>query len=148
MEILDIRGKFAMCVSTEFNTVESMAIKARKTSGSKLKLIKNDPWLAPFAGAIEGRHHDAVAKEAELTSGCGSLTDFANAHRYFGLHRLDDGSWVFREWAPNAVEIVLVGDFSRWERRTEYALRPIGGGVWEGRFPADAMSHGQFYKCT
>lgn len=146
MEILDIRGKFAMCVSTEFNTVESMAIKARKTSGSKLKLIKNDPWLAPFAGAIEGRHHDAVAKEAELTSGCGSLTDFANAHRYFGLHRLDDGSWVFREWAPNAVEIVLVGDFSRWERRTEYALRPIGGGVWEGRFPADAMSHGQFYK--
>ncbi len=146
MEILDIRGKFAMCVSTEFNTVESMAIKARKTSGSKLKLIKNDPWLAPFAGAIEGRHHDAVAKEAELTSGCGSLTDFANAHRYFGLHRLDDGSWVFREWAPNAVEIVLVGDFSRWERRTEYALRPIDGGVWEGRFPADAMSHGQFYK--
>ena len=32
-----------------------------------LKLIKNDPWLAPYKQAIEGRHNRAVEKISELT---------------------------------------------------------------------------------
>ena len=28
-----------------------------------LAIIKNDPWLKPFAAAIEGRHQDAINKE-------------------------------------------------------------------------------------
>ena len=34
-----------------------------------LNIIKNDPWLEPFAPAIEGRHNDAVRKEKELVKG-------------------------------------------------------------------------------
>ena len=30
-----------------------------------LKLIKNDPWLAPYKQAIEGRHNRAVEKISE-----------------------------------------------------------------------------------
>ena len=52
-----------------------------------LKLVANDPWLEPYKDAIEGRHNDAVAKEADITRECGSLDAFANAHNYFGLHR-------------------------------------------------------------
>ena len=45
-----------------------------------LKLIKQDPWLAPYADAIEGRYKYAVAKERELTASCGSLSDFATGY--------------------------------------------------------------------
>ncbi|MDE7389286.1 MAG: 1,4-alpha-glucan-branching enzyme, partial [Muribaculaceae bacterium] len=120
--------------------------KAPKTPKSRLKLIKNDPWLAPYTEAIEGRHNDAVAREAELTARSGSLARFADAHEYFGLHRQSDGTWVFREYAPNAGEIHLIGDFSDWQPERRYALKPIGGGVWEGRFSKTALRHGQYYK--
>ncbi|MDE6127396.1 MAG: 1,4-alpha-glucan-branching enzyme, partial [Muribaculaceae bacterium] len=113
----------------------------------KLAIYKNDPWLRPYSGAIDGRHADALAKEADLTQESGSLSDFANAHKYFGLHRVR-GGWVFREWAPNATAIFLTGDFSRWRENPEFELRPIGGGVWEGWFPADAIQHGQYYKMS
>ena len=90
-----------------------------------LSIIKNDPWLEPYADAIEGRHRDAVNKEKELTAADGSLKAFANAYNYFGLHRTDSG-WVFREWAPNATGITLVGDFSKWKEYRKYALKPVG----------------------
>ena len=137
-----------MPIKTLSNIPSPMPRKTKPAAApkSRLKLIKNDPWLAPYTAAIEGRHNDAIAKEADLTSDAGSLSEFANAHQYFGLHRLHDGSWVFREYAPNAGDITLIGDFSDWKPEREYALRPIGGGVWEGRFPAGAISHGQHYK--
>ncbi len=114
-----------------------------------LNILKNDQWLPPYAPAIEGRHEDALRKLKDLTAATGSLSDFANAHKYFGLHRQKDGSWVFREWAPNASAITLIGDFSGWKALPEYRLRRAGGGlsgVWEGTFAADAIADGQLYK--
>ncbi|MCI9607249.1 MAG: 1,4-alpha-glucan-branching enzyme [Muribaculaceae bacterium] len=117
--------------------------KTKKT----LNLIKNDPWLEPYAEAIIGRHEDALRKEKELTAASGSLDNFANAHNYFGLHRNDDGGWVFREWAPNATEVTLIGDFSDWKELAKYTLTRLpDSGVWEINLPADALRHGQFYK--
>lgn len=115
----------------------------------QLNILKNDPWLAPYAAAIEGRHKDAIRKERELTSEAGSLADFANAHKYFGLHRQKDGSWVFREWAPNATGVCLTGDFSGWKALPQYRLQRVGGGVsgvWETVLPKDAIADGQLYK--
>ena len=44
-----------------------------------LPIVKNDPWLEPYADIIEGRHQDVVRKEAELTNnGAMTLPDFAN----------------------------------------------------------------------
>lgn len=31
-----------------------------------LNIIKNDPWLEPYADAINGRHQHVVEKEKEL----------------------------------------------------------------------------------
>ena len=119
-------------------------MKKQKTLG----IIKNDPWLQPFADAITGRHQDAVIKESDLTREAGSLNDFANAHKYFGLHRQPDGSWIFREWAPNASSITLIGDFSNWQALEAYALHrlPDSDGVWEITLPAKALHHGEFFK--
>ncbi len=113
----------------------------------QLALIANDPWLEPFSQAIEGRHNDAINKERDLTQGCdGKLTDFANAHQYFGLHRQPDGSWIFREWAPNATQITLVGDFSQWKELVKYRLKQHDNGVWELRLKPDDIHHGDLYK--
>ncbi len=118
---------------------------ARKAKA--LAIYKNDPWLEPYAAAIDGRHEDVLRKEAELTTHCNSLKDFANAHQYFGLHRVGDW-WVFREWAPNATEIYLVGDFSDWKELPEFKLNPAKNGVWELHVPFDRTRHGDLYKMS
>ena len=111
-----------------------------------LNLIKNDPWLEPFADAINGRHQFAIKKEAELTKkGKTTLSEFASGHLYFGLHQTKEG-WVLREWAPNASEIHLVGDFNDWTEQPKYAFKRKAGGVWEVKLPAKAMKHGDLYK--
>ncbi len=111
-----------------------------------LKLIKNDPWLKPYRLPIEGRYKYAIHKEKILTNdGAISLSDFSSGHHYFGLHKLAEG-WVFREWAPNAKEIFLIGTFNGWQREDRYKLSPIGEGKWEIKLPLDALKHEDLYK--
>lgn len=110
-------------------------------------LVKNDAYLAPYEDAIRGRHEHALWKMSQLTqNGRQSLSDFANGYNYYGLHRTADG-WVFREWAPNATAIYLVGDFNDWKETKSYLCHKIEGtGNWELVLPPSAMQHGQFYK--
>ena len=59
-------------------------------------IVKNDPWLEPFEGAICGRHDHVLYKLNELTNGGKqTLSDFASGYLYFGLHKTSKG-WVFR----------------------------------------------------
>jgi len=110
-----------------------------------LGILRRDAWLRPYADAIEGRLNYALRKEKEL-AGTGTLADFATGYMYFGLHRTAKG-WVFREWAPNATAIVLVGDFSDWKERDEFRLtRKDRHGVWEVSLHASSIRHGQHYK--
>jgi 1,4-alpha-glucan branching enzyme len=82
-----------------------------------LNIIKNDPWLNPYANAIEGRHNFYLKRLSDLTqAGHITLSDFASGYLYFGLHKTEDG-WIFREWAPNATEIFLVGTFNDGKNR-------------------------------
>lgn len=111
----------------------------------KLKIIENDPWLEPYSSALEGRHQHAIDKEAELTGGKQSLSDFATGYLFFGLHRTEQG-WVFREWAPNATAIFMVGDFNGWKQVPEYQLIKKTNGIWELELPAKAITHGDLYK--
>lgn len=111
----------------------------------KPTIIKNDPWLEPYTDAIIGRHYDAINKERELTAMDGTLDKFANAHNYFGLHHTPTG-WVFREWAPNATGITLIGDFSKWRELAKYRLKPKANGVWEIRLKDSEIHHGDLYK--
>ena len=111
-----------------------------------LKLVERDAYLAPYNLSIEGRHRYFLQREKEFTkNGRQTLSSFASGYLYFGLHRTSTG-WVFREWAPNATKIVLIGDFSNWEERPEYELKQLAGGVWERRLPKKALAHGQHYK--
>ena len=110
-------------------------------------IVRNDPYLEPYEQAIRGRHDHALWKIDQLTRhGKQTLSDFANGYEYFGLHRTDTG-WVFREWAPHATDIYLVGDFSSWKEQETYRCRRIEGtDNWQLTLPADALCHGQLYK--
>lgn len=113
----------------------------------QIGLVARDKYLEPFEEAIQGRHDHALWKINELTrNGELSLSDFANGYQYFGLHQLKDG-WVFREWAPHATDIFLVGDFNNWTESESYKCNRIAGtGNWELYLPLDAISHGNLYK--
>ena len=107
-------------------------------------IVQRDPWLEPYAAQIAGRMARAEQKQQVLTGGQ-PLKDFAAGHLFFGLHRTDRG-WVFREWAPHATAIHLIGDFSSWKILPKYALHAIGNGCWEIELPEVAMVHGDLYK--
>lgn len=109
------------------------------------KIYETDPYLAPYKDAIEKRH-ERILEERYKIALDGSLADGLNNHLYYGLHRDADGSWVFREWAPNASRIYLIGEFNNWRRTAAYSLNPIGGGNWEIRLPAMFLHHQELYK--
>lgn len=110
-----------------------------------LKIIENDPLLKPYQSAIEQRHLYAVRRERELIRNHKSLSDFANGHLFYGLHRIGS-EWVFREYAPNATAIYILNEQNHWQKDERYRLNPIAGGSWEGIFPDDTFCHGQLYK--
>lgn len=113
---------------------------------NRLNVILEDKWLEPYESAIEGRHNYALTKEKELLGKDNkSLSDFASGYLYFGLHKVKR-SWYFREWAPNATEIYLIGDFNNWEKNKKYMLHPKGNGIWELKIGEKAINHGDLYK--
>ena len=106
-----------------------------------------DSSLASYAAKIAERAKSVRAREKTLCLGAGSLANFACAHEYYGLHLRGD-RWIFREWAPNATSIELVGDFNGWRADGSFALARIKGnpdGAWEGEWPQTAIRHGQRY---
>lgn len=116
------------------------------TNEKKLAILRDDPWLEPYADAIEGRHEDVIRKLQELTADTGgSLKDFANAYKYYGLHRTDK-CWIFRDYLPNATKVILKGTFTRWEIDERFALRRLDDGLWEGTFPPETIHDGDLYK--
>ena len=109
------------------------------------KIYDIDPLLRPYEGALEERLRRIKACEAKLCAGRESLSDAVNNHLFYGLHR-DGGSWVVREWAPNATRMFLVGDFNNWKKSPAYELKVIGQGNWELRIPESFISRGDLYK--
>ena len=106
--------------------------------------LLDDAYLRPFEAAIRGRARRAEDRIRELTGGQ-SLVDWANAHNYFGLHRVSRG-WVFREWAPKATSMWLVGDFNGWKIDPKFeCFRIPNSDVWEVKLPVKAIKAGQKY---
>lgn len=117
----------------------------------KKMIYKSDPYLFPYKRAIDERHKRIMDcrkryLEASGQSEDGKLSAAVNNHFYYGMHRTEDGGWVFREWAPNATRIYLIGEFNNWKRTEGYALKPIGGGNWELKVPGMFLHHGELYK--
>ena len=114
------------------------------TKNNKM-IYDDDKWLKPYKDVIDRRHEMILALKERLSVD-GSLSKGMNNHVYYGLHRDAKGNWVFREWAPNATKIYLIGEFNNWKRTEAYALKPLGGGNWEIVLPSMFLDHGNLYK--
>ena len=115
-------------------------------AGKPLAILEVDPWLKPYEGDLSLRmERYRQTRAALLGASGGTLSDFANGYMYYGFHRTQDG-WVYREWAPAAQALHLIGDFNGWDRQS-HPLHPVGNGNWEitldGR---DALTHQSLVK--
>jgi 1,4-alpha-glucan branching enzyme len=110
-----------------------------------MRLIEYDPWLQPYGPQLEKRRMLFQESLDLITNQWGSLKSFASAHEFFGLHYAND-QWVFREWAPNAKEIYLVGSFSDWQPKKEFKLMRQDGGNWVIHLNTEILKHGDHYK--
>ncbi len=93
------------------------------------KIFEYDPYLLPFKSDIEQRMQNYKNKRQELLGNSKTLKDFANGHEYFGFHKTQNG-WYYREWAPAADSLCLVGDMNGW-RDNDLVMKKLGNGVFE-----------------
>jgi len=109
-------------------------------------LLAADPYLRPYAANLRRRIEHIHLTAKRLTSEKSDLAAWAAGHEYFGLHFKKD-EWVFREWAPHATAVWLIGDMTAWQTADRFALDRINAdGVWEIRLPASALNHGDLYR--
>ena len=110
------------------------------------RLLAIDPFLKAYEPSLLNRLKKYQSVERSLAENRSDLLRFATGHDYFGLHFKND-AWVFREWAPNATAIYMVGEMTAWQESPEFALERVGhNGVWELRAPLDAFWHGALYR--
>ncbi len=99
------------------------------------RIFEYNPQLKAFSGDIDLRMHRYRETKQRLLQGKGNLNEFANGHNYFGFHHVD-GGWIYREWAPNATQLYLTGDFNGW-RWLDHPMTKLDNGVWELKLDGD-----------
>ena len=96
----------------------------------KLAIIQEDSWLNPYVYDVHGRFERYKKARKEIEDAEGSLLDFAKGHYYYGINfDKEKNGWTYREWAPNAHQLSLIGDFNRWDRST-HRLERNNKGDW------------------
>jgi len=97
----------------------------------KLSIIQEDSWLNPYVHDVYERFQRYKRARKEIEDVEGSLLNFAKGHYYYGIN-FDSGKngWTYREWAPNAHQLYLIGDFNEWNRTT-HKLERNKNGDWE-----------------
>lgn len=81
-------------------------------------------------------YNDINTKLCEFASG-----KCADAYEFMGCHKAKKG-FVFRVWAPNALNVCVVGSFNNWDT-SSCNMQKIGYGVWEAVIP-DAKVYDEY----
>jgi len=111
----------------------------------KLKLLEIDPYLKPFEGDLRLRMDRYNEKKAQILDKGETFDSFANGYLYYGLHRNKNG-WTYREWAPNAEKVALIGEFNNWDSE-KHQLKKLENGNWEINIDGyDTLKVGQEIK--
>ena len=66
------------------------------------------------------------------------------AQEFLGAHKVEDGKYVFRVWAPNAEAVFVTGAFNDWSEDSSPMYRLNDGGVWEAYI--DGVKNFDAYK--
>jgi 1,4-alpha-glucan branching enzyme len=104
-----------------------------------LKLVQDDPWLTPQSNAIDTRFARYQSRLENIGDICGPIS---LQHKFLGIQVLENGSIVYREWAPHAFALSLIGDFNDWNRDANLLIRRAeSNGYWELLLPAGTIAH-------
>ncbi|MBZ9634921.1 alpha-amylase family glycosyl hydrolase [Clostridium sp. FP1] len=105
-----------------------------------MKIMDIDPYLEPFKKDIELRGSNYTCYKKKLLSNNQSFQSFANGDLFYGFHLVQDG-WIYREWAPGADALYLIGDFNYWDPK-KHPLKKKENGNWEIFLPGlHALKH-------
>ena len=117
-----------------------------------IRLIKSDPLLKPYASQL--REHIAYYQrfKLEIEKTGGVLGEMSQGHLYFGFNRGqcndENGVW-YREWAPGAKSLSLIGDFNDWNRNAN-PMTVDEWGIWHlfltDEDYRDRLTHGNRVK--
>jgi 1,4-alpha-glucan branching enzyme len=110
-------------------------------SKNTLALTQDESWLEPFADKIQERTDRFYKAIHEIEQAMGSILEFANFHQYYGVHwEPVRRGWVYREWAPAARQLFLMGDFNWWDRES-HPMKRNHRGDWEIFLPFEQYKH-------
>ncbi|TDZ34655.1 1,4-alpha-glucan-branching enzyme [Colletotrichum spinosum] len=98
-------------------------------------VVKLDPWLSPFQDALKRRYSRAQDWIQRLNDTEGGIDKFSQGASLFGFNVDQDNNIVYREWAPNATQAFLTGDFNSWDRNS-HEMKKNDFGVFEITLPA------------
>lgn len=110
-------------------------------SQKQLQILSDEAWLEPFAPAINRRFENFQSAIRTINDYSGSILEFARMHEYYGIHfdKIRNG-WIYREWAPAAKGLFLMGDFNWWDRNS-HPLKKNHRGDWEIFLPFEQYHH-------
>ena len=94
-----------------------------------MRILDIDPYLKPFEKDIQLRGSNYTTFKKKLLHNDQSFQSFANGDLYYGFHCLSHG-WIYREWAPGADALYLIGDFNNWNANS-HPLQKKENGNWE-----------------
>ncbi len=112
----------------------------------ELKLYIDDPWLEPWKDIIKRRRLKYLLRSQEISGYGKPLKQAINSHLYYGVTRGDNGEWIFREWAPGADAIHLIGEMNGWRKSDEFSFKNIGSGNWELVLPKERVKDKMLFK--
>lgn len=116
-----------------------------RKKNEQIKIMEIDPYLKPFESDIELRVEHYRFCKKKLLGEHQSFESFANGDLFYGFHLETDG-WIYREWAPQADALYLIGDFNCWNPET-HPLQKIENGNWEIFLPGiETIKHMSFVK--
>jgi 1,4-alpha-glucan branching enzyme len=113
-------------------------------------LVQNNIWLKPYYAEIENRIKRFDKRTREIMSVEKTVYNFAGMHNYLGINYDEQQKgWWYREWAPEAESLHLIGDFNWWDR-TSHSLKRNEYGIWEiflaDNIYKDTFKHESRYK--
>jgi 1,4-alpha-glucan branching enzyme len=96
-----------------------------------MKIVRQDPWLEPVSDEVSRRYGRFRQAMKDIENNFGSLLKFADGYLYFGIsYDNKRKGWKYREWAPKAKALFLIGDFNNWNRSSHPMTRNEFG-IWE-----------------